>query len=92
MDFERLDIAQRKMLRQIVNFSKRGDETWEEANHRIKQRREKAMELVGSSKWSADLLKCKLKLKSRILHGNNPLLSEVFAWDPSKCKDEKLMV
>ena len=90
-DFEKLDVTQRKMLRQIIGFTKWSGETWQEANSRMKQKMRKATEACGISSWSQELLTRKGRLRKRVSESSqSPLLKRVFAWDPAKCADEKL--
>jgi len=90
-DIEKLDVAYRKMLRQIVGYTKTASQTWHEAGSRMKHKLEQVSTKFALRSWSLELTERKQKLYNRVISStSNPILHRTFLWSPKLIADSKL--
>ena len=79
---EKLDAAQRKMLRKIVGWVRFDEETWETTGHRMKARLEAALERYPLKSWSSLRAEQRDALVEKARNQTSTLLALSFYWDP----------
>ena len=90
-EFETLAVVQRKMLRLIIGYVKKPDDTWEDMYRRLKQKIEAALHRFPIHDWVNELKKRKRKFQSNLRNGlRNPLTQYMHVWQPNDINDEKL--
>ena len=89
-DFEQLGVAQRKMLRMIVGWSKLPDDDWADVYRRLKAKIHKATHKHEVRDWVEELSRRKLDLRHHL--GKRKFLTQRAAkWEPTKVTDEHLL-
>ena len=92
-DLQRLSVAQRKMLRLMVGYTKLPGETWEDMYRRLKLKLGRAVQNYDVVDWKDELLKRKQSYLTEVAeHKRCGLVSAVFAWNPKSVADGKLAV
>ena len=74
--YERIDVIQRKMLRQILGFRYRDAQTWEEYGRLLKEKLNTLMSNYSIDSWSNMIKEQTKKLKERVENGNAPFLTK----------------
>ena len=90
---EKLDATQRKMMRRMLGFVKERDDTWEDAQRRMTRKPTTAIRMFKVRIFSEELARRRQALFTRVAYtSTNPLVTQVFSWDPKDIADPKLEV
>ena len=83
----KLDVIQRKMLRQIVGWVFGDpDDSWEEIGHRMKMRMKAGLQSYPIQDWSAMIFSRKQALQERTYSPNTSyLVRQAVNWEPGLC-------
>ena len=86
-DFEKLAVAQRRMLRRIIGWSKLPDQIWEDVYRTLKKKLANGKAQVHIRDWNDELRQQKRKFhQPLLLNKPNSLCQVVFGWIPHDAK------
>ena len=92
-DLQKLCVAQRKMLRLMVGYTKLPEETWEDMHRRLKRKLADVVRNFDVADWEEELLERKQRYHTEVSeHKRCGLVQSVCAWDPKSVADAKLEV
>ena len=80
---ESLDVLQRKMLRNMVGWTRREPEDWSDTMRRMRDRVEAALRQYPIENWSAQLLRRQFRMVCRFSAQNDEWPMRISRWHPT---------
>ena len=88
-DFSKIDIVQRRMLRNIIGWRRRAGETWETTMHFMKIRLENALKAFPVACWSDRIFGMRWKYAFHVIHNEKMVFPRLLAdWVPTNAAGE----
>ena len=89
--FAQLGIAQRKMMRNIVGWTRLPDDAWDDVYRQLRDKIHKATQKCPIQDWAEQLARQKQALQQQVLAGKrSSLTTSAVQWEPAKVKDDQL--